>query len=87
MQVDGWQWDATVVCEVVVRNVMLKCSTEASSQKAVLFSVFETVWKTASGVTSPFTVTFCYSMSKSNDSTPEIQCVLLSYMQSSRFIS
>jgi hypothetical protein len=31
----------------------------------------ETVWKTSSGLTLPFTVTFCCSMSMSKVSTPD----------------
>ena len=40
------------------------------SQKADFFPVFDTVCKTASGWTLPFTVTFCSFISTSNDSTP-----------------
>lgn len=43
----------------------------SASQKAVFFPVLETVWKTASGCTLPFTVTFCSSKLMSNDSTPK----------------
>uniref|UniRef100_A0A8R7VDR0 Uncharacterized protein n=1 Tax=Triticum urartu TaxID=4572 RepID=A0A8R7VDR0_TRIUA len=44
----------------------------SASQKAVFFPVLETVWKTSSGLTLPFTVTFCCSMSMSKLSTPSI---------------
>nr|GMD57289.1 Protein kinase G11A [Ipomoea batatas] len=43
----------------------------SASQNDVFFPVFETVWRTSSGFTLPFTVTFCSFISMSNDSTPE----------------
>lgn len=48
-----------------------EASLVSDSQKEVFFPVFETVWRTSSGFTLPFTVTFCSLMSTSNDSTPE----------------
>lgn len=45
----------------------------SAGQNSVFFPVLETVCKTASGCTLPFTVTFCCSRSMSKVSTPEKQ--------------
>jgi hypothetical protein len=60
----------TVQCRITVQRVLCTAYIHYC-HSSVAFPVFEIFSSTASGVTLPFTVTFCVAKSTSKDSTPK----------------